>query len=97
LKNKVASFRHIKEDELNRRVAHSESVVQSIQEAVTPETADVKRFEAVQQEIAKISFEISELSKYTRLNYSGFLKVKVFFTETFLFFFFFPFFNHIIQ
>ncbi|KAJ3182312.1 vacuolar transporter chaperone [Geranomyces variabilis] len=70
---KVSAFRNIKGDELTRRVQHAEAVVDSILSA--EEAADESRFARVEEEIRRITMEVTELSKYIRLNYSGFLKI----------------------
>lgn len=68
---KVASFRHIKGEELTRRVQHCEESVTSILSLGNPDG----RFSRVEEEISRITAEVSELSKFTRLNYSGFIKI----------------------
>ncbi|KAJ3288111.1 vacuolar transporter chaperone [Borealophlyctis nickersoniae] len=70
---KVAAFRHIKGDELTRRVQHCEAVVESI--LASGEDPDETRFERVEEEISRITTEVTELSKFIRLNYSGFMKI----------------------
>ncbi|TPX66731.1 hypothetical protein SpCBS45565_g04244 [Spizellomyces sp. 'palustris'] len=70
---KVAAFRNIKGDELTRRVQHCEAVVDSI--LASSEDADEARFNRVEEEISRITMEVTELSKFIRLNYSGFLKI----------------------
>ncbi|KAI9104854.1 VTC domain-containing protein [Phlyctochytrium arcticum] len=70
---KVAAFRNIKGDELTRRVQHCEATVDSI--VASSEDADISRFNRVEDEISKITMEVTELSKFIRLNYSGFLKI----------------------
>ncbi|KAH6567407.1 hypothetical protein BASA60_009045 [Batrachochytrium salamandrivorans] len=56
---KVSSFCRIKADELSRRVQHCETSVDAL----------------VEEEISRITTEVGELSKFVRLNYSGFLKI----------------------
>ncbi|KAJ3040438.1 vacuolar transporter chaperone [Rhizophlyctis rosea] len=70
---KVAAFRQIKGDELARRVEHCDAIVESI--LASGEEADEARFEGVEEEISRITTEVTELSKFIRLNYSGFLKI----------------------
>ena len=74
LSTQVSAFRQIKGDELTRRVEHSDAVVESI--LASNDETDETRFEAVEEEISRITTEITELSKFIRLNYSGFLKVS---------------------
>lgn len=71
--DKVAAFRSIKGDELARRIQHCESSVANI---LKTSGDDLSRFAGVQEEITRITVEVNELSKFVRLNYSGFLKVK---------------------
>ncbi|KAJ3005913.1 vacuolar transporter chaperone [Thoreauomyces humboldtii] len=71
---KVAAFRNIKGDELTRRVQHCEAAVDSVL-ANTEEEAEEDRFFRVEEEIRRITLEVTELSKFIRLNYSGFLKI----------------------
>lgn len=71
---KVAAFRKIKGDELARRLLHCEGMVNKILANTSPE--DDGRFSAVEDEVSRITVEVNELSKFIRLNYSGFLKVE---------------------
>jgi SPX domain protein involved in polyphosphate accumulation len=68
--DKVSAFCTIKSNELNRRVQHCESSLEFI---IKQENSD---FSKVEQEIGFITVEVSELSKFIRLNYSAFLKVS---------------------
>ncbi|TPX73314.1 hypothetical protein CcCBS67573_g05414 [Chytriomyces confervae] len=83
---KVASFRKMKGDELSRRVSKcersfselcrrfpsiSELVSSPVLGASTEETMLVK----LREEVNKILTEVGDLSKYTRLNYAGFMKI----------------------
>lgn len=75
---------------MSRRIQHCESVVESITKGnpaggsnmsgsnVNLFMADgslLSRFESLEQECNRIIVELTELSKYVRMNYSGFLKV----------------------
>lgn len=79
---KVAAFRSLKGDELTRRVQHAEAVVDSVLNASKSGTSpsapsdDELRLSSLEQECNRIAIELTELSKFTRLNYSGFLKVR---------------------
>lgn len=68
---KVANFCSVKGDELTRRVGHCEDTMASIIER----DADPERLLRVQEEMNQITSEVSELSKFIRLNYSGFVKI----------------------
>ena len=69
----MVSFCNIKSDELVRRVQHCETSVESIIE--NNSQIDISQFEIVSGEIENITADVSELSKFIRLNYSAFLKV----------------------
>ena len=56
-----------------RKLLHFEQLVTKILNSTTED--DVDRFQDVQDEISKCTIEVNELSKFIRLNYSGFLKV----------------------
>ena len=68
---KVAGFCTIKSNELIRRVEHAEESVQNILKQ-----QDNLNFDRVLDEINTCTAEVSELSKFIRLNYSAFLKVS---------------------
>ncbi|KAI8846999.1 VTC domain-containing protein [Chytridium lagenaria] len=73
---KVASFRQIKGDELTRRVEHCEHAVFSIvrsRAASHPDDAAI--LADVKDDVDRITEEVAELSKYTRINYTGFMKI----------------------
>lgn len=65
--DKVASFQKIKLGELNRRIQHCEMVAKSAQN----ESASL----AAQEQINSVTAEVTELAKFSRLNYTGFLKI----------------------
>ena len=68
---KVAAFCTIKSDELTRRVQHVEASV----EAILKDRPQEPKFDRVAEEINLITIEVSELSKFIRLNYSAFMKI----------------------
>lgn len=68
---KVSAFCTIKSNELVRRVEHAEETVASI---LRQETLN---FDRVLDEINTCTAEVTELSKFIRLNYSAFLKVLI--------------------
>ncbi|TPX38549.1 hypothetical protein SeMB42_g06669 [Synchytrium endobioticum] len=70
---KVASFRALKSDELERRVAHAQAAVDSI--LSSSDKPNETRMRAVEDELNKIATEMTELSKFVRLNYTGFMKI----------------------
>ncbi|KAJ3212359.1 vacuolar transporter chaperone [Dinochytrium kinnereticum] len=73
---KVASFRQIKGDELTRRVEHCEHAVFSIvrsNAAYNPDDSAI--LATIKDDVDRITEEVAELSKYTRINYTGFMKI----------------------
>ncbi|OAJ37426.1 hypothetical protein BDEG_21444 [Batrachochytrium dendrobatidis JEL423] len=74
---KVNSFCQIKADELSRRVQHCETSVDAVIKSSEAEGTEIDdgRFQLVEDEISRITIEVGELSKFVRLNYSGFLKL----------------------
>ncbi|KAJ3328450.1 vacuolar transporter chaperone, partial [Blyttiomyces sp. JEL0837] len=83
---KVASFRQIKGDELARRVEYCEAKMRNILKShpdiaglvaspMLGVTAEEKLLAELRADVNTITHEVSELSKFTRLNYTGFLKI----------------------
>ncbi|KXS14634.1 vacuolar membrane protein [Gonapodya prolifera JEL478] len=80
--DKVVSFRQLKFDELQRHILELEHTVDRMlaQSATPPPGVDAERFSQERyapqaREMDKIAREISELSKYARLNFTGFMKI----------------------
>jgi SPX domain protein involved in polyphosphate accumulation len=77
--DKVSSFRQLKADELNKRIAACETSVEAKLAQTAPEGVgedwNTKRFQDVKVELDKISHEFNELNKFNRFNYTGFLKI----------------------
>lgn len=69
----MAAFRNIKGDELTRRIQHAETVIRKILKDSIPGQEMV--FGHVDEELTRITVEVNELSKFTRINYSGFIKI----------------------
>ncbi|ORY38170.1 hypothetical protein BCR33DRAFT_758811 [Rhizoclosmatium globosum] len=83
---KVASFRKMKGDELSRRVAKCERAFDSLRRAhptiaelvmspvlgASPEETQLAK---LRDDVNRILEEVGDLSKYTRLNYAGFMKI----------------------
>ncbi|KAJ9071295.1 hypothetical protein DSO57_1038318 [Entomophthora muscae] len=69
---KVSSFQKIKLGELNRRIQHCEILVDSL--AKQPD-ASVEAYQSAQDEINRVIPEVNELAKFSRMNYTGFLKI----------------------
>ncbi|KAJ3072175.1 vacuolar transporter chaperone [Podochytrium sp. JEL0797] len=83
---KVASFRKMKGDELSRRVAKAErafSVLQKQCPTINELTAtpvlgaspEETQLAQLRVEVSSLLQDVGDLSKYTRLNYSGFMKI----------------------
>ncbi|KAJ1514406.1 vacuolar transporter chaperone [Coelomomyces lativittatus] len=71
--NKVASFQFVKSGELHRRAEHCEAIITNIYANV--KSMDPIRLDRVEEEIQRITLETNHLSRFTRLNYTGFLKI----------------------
>ncbi|KAJ3240368.1 hypothetical protein HDU78_002310 [Chytriomyces hyalinus] len=85
-KNGVASFRKMKGDELNRRVSKCErsfselyrrypSISELVSSPVLGASSEETMLFKLREEVNKILTEVGDLSKYTRLNYAGFMKI----------------------
>lgn len=77
--DKIVSFRNLKLSELVGRIGRAETNLSGLQKSINN---DDKRGEKLTErkiqlegEMNDIAFQITELSKYVRLNYSGFLKI----------------------
>lgn len=74
---KVVAFHRLKTEELRRRIDDAERIVESIlanQQASDDERK--RKTDEVLKEMDKISNEVNQMSRYNRLNYSGFQKVR---------------------
>ncbi|KAK9729289.1 hypothetical protein K7432_000437 [Basidiobolus ranarum] len=69
---KVYTFQTVKRGEINRRVEFSEQTVKKL--AKDTEASD-QDYADVEEDINRVIAEVNELAKFTRLNYSGFLKI----------------------
>ncbi|KAI9297342.1 vacuolar transporter chaperone 4 [Neoconidiobolus thromboides FSU 785] len=69
---KVSAFQSIKTGEINRRIQHCEVLVNGI--ASNPD-ASSSEIQNAEDEINRVIPEVNELAKFTRLNYTGFLKI----------------------
>lgn len=65
---------------MNRRIQHAELFVRKLNLSSNEISSEEKenRIKAIDEELSKITVEVNELSKFTRLNYSGFMKVRVY-------------------
>ncbi|OZJ03478.1 hypothetical protein BZG36_02740 [Bifiguratus adelaidae] len=69
---KVYSFQRVKLGEVNRRIEHSAS---EVSEMISDEDANEDDFAAMEIELSHIIADTHDLAKYTRLNYTAFLKI----------------------
>lgn len=69
---KVSSFQKIKLGELNRRIQHCEVLVDTL---ASNSEASAESYQAAQDEINRVIPEVNELAKFSRMNYTGFLKI----------------------
>lgn len=70
--DKVDSFHKIKSGEISRHVQYLRNTVDSLRESDT--TPDIRYVEA-EDEINRIITEVNQLATFTRLNYSGLIKI----------------------
>lgn len=69
---KVDSFHKIKSGEISRHVQYLRSAVDSLNDS---ESTSEERYAEAEDEINRIITEVNELTTFTRLNYSGFIKI----------------------
>ncbi|KAI9261592.1 VTC domain-containing protein [Phascolomyces articulosus] len=70
--DKVYSFQRVKLEEINRRI---ESEAQEVEELCRKEAPEEDEFTASEMELGHIIADVHDLAKFTRLNYTGFLKI----------------------
>ena len=73
--DKVNTFQSARVKELLARIEECERAISKVQVSTQSEKND-SRLKPVKEEMSRITAEITDLSKYMRLNYSGFIKVK---------------------
>lgn len=69
---KVFTFQDVKSGEINRRIQNCEKEIHDIMEA---NSANEDDFLAIEEELSMIIADVHDLAKFTRLNYTGFLKI----------------------
>ncbi|CAI2185646.1 6417_t:CDS:2 [Funneliformis geosporum] len=69
---KVFTFQTVKSGEINRRIQHSEKVINDVTETKVAKEED---YLEIEEELSNIIADVHDLAKFTRLNYSGFLKI----------------------
>ncbi|CAG8542448.1 11378_t:CDS:2 [Ambispora leptoticha] len=70
--DKVFTFQTMKSGEINRRIQYSEKKISDIMQS---KTANEDAYIALEEELSLIIADVHDLAKFTRLNYTGFLKI----------------------
>lgn len=70
--DKVYSFQRVKLGEINRRI---EAEAREVEELCRKESPEEDEFTASEIELGHIIADVHDLAKFTRLNYTGFLKI----------------------
>lgn len=69
---KVYNFQRVKLNEITKNIQEESSEVEALCEKENPEEDE---FTACEIELSKIIADVHDLAKFTRLNYTGFLKI----------------------
>lgn len=72
---KVYSFQRVKLGEINRRVEHVHHEVEELVREDPDHHPSEDDFAALENELSHIIADVHDLAKFTRLNYTGFLKI----------------------
>ncbi|KAG0207031.1 vacuolar transporter chaperone [Mortierella sp. GBA30] len=70
--DKVYSFQKVKSGEIMRRLQHSK---QEVEEIIQSNDAQNEDYALLEEELSHIIADVHDLAKFTRLNYTGFLKI----------------------
>ncbi|GBC09375.1 hypothetical protein RclHR1_08800008 [Rhizophagus clarus] len=70
--DKVFNFQDVKSGEINRRIQHCEKEINDILETNAATEDD---YLTIEEELSMIIADVHDLAKFTRLNYTGFLKI----------------------
>ncbi|KAF8926463.1 VTC domain-containing protein [Dissophora ornata] len=70
--DKVYSFQKVKSGEIMRRLQHSK---QEVEEIIHSDDAHNEDYALLEEELQHIIADVHDLAKFTRLNYTGFLKI----------------------
>lgn len=76
--DKVYLFTKVKNTEVNRRIKDAEKYVYEVVEALNNNSAvkpSEQDFEDLEEELSDIIADVHDLARFTRLNYTGFLKI----------------------
>ncbi|KAJ2610673.1 vacuolar transporter chaperone, partial [Coemansia sp. RSA 1365] len=72
---KVNNFQQTKSSEMKRRIEYCEKQVQLITENTAPQDAKREQLDIIEREIDAVISEVYELAKFTRLNFTAFIKI----------------------
>ncbi|KAF9996168.1 vacuolar transporter chaperone [Entomortierella chlamydospora] len=70
--DKVYSFQKVKSGEIMRRLQHSK---QEVEQIINSSDAHNEDYAVLEEELQHIIADVHDLAKFTRLNYTGFLKI----------------------
>ncbi|KAJ1673327.1 vacuolar transporter chaperone, partial [Spiromyces aspiralis] len=73
--DKVFNFQQAKVSELKRLMENANSQIKLIAETEAPQKDKEEQLSVIEASINKIISEVSELAHYTRLNFTGFIKI----------------------
>ncbi|KAJ1954834.1 vacuolar transporter chaperone, partial [Linderina pennispora] len=73
--DKVHNFQQTKSGEMKRRIEYCEKQVNLISENKAPVEAKREQLDVIEREIDAVISEVYELAKFTRLNFTAFLKI----------------------
>lgn len=83
--DKVYSFQKVKSGEIMRRL---QAAKQEVEEIIQSNDAQNEDYALLEEELSHIIADVHDLAKFTRLNYTGFLKIIKKHDVSFLSFFF---------
>ncbi|KAJ1771661.1 vacuolar transporter chaperone, partial [Coemansia sp. RSA 1824] len=72
---KVNNFQQTKSSEMKRRIEYCEKQVDLITQNPAPEDAKREQLDIIEREIDAVIGEVYELAKFTRLNFTAFMKI----------------------
>ncbi|KAJ2083669.1 hypothetical protein H4R24_000627 [Coemansia sp. RSA 988] len=72
---KVNNFQQTKSSEMKQRIEYCEKQVQLITENTAPQDAKREQLDIIEREIDAVISEVYELAKFTRLNFTAFIKI----------------------
>ncbi|KAJ2159704.1 hypothetical protein GGF46_002829 [Coemansia sp. RSA 552] len=72
---KVNNFQQTKSGEMKQRIAYCEKQVDLIKHNTAPQDAKREQLDVIEREIDAVISEVYELAKFTRLNFTAFIKI----------------------